>query len=105
MIFLSNQLPLPAAILDAGLKDREQLRRLLLAHPSVDVKTELSALEEIGEAVESNSVRLLFCDLGEDPAPMFAWLGNRPSTLDVILMTKQENGPLARLRWTRWIFS
>ena len=90
MVPPSNPMPLPTAILDGSLKHREQLGRLLLAHPSVDLKTEFSALEEISDSGELNSVRLLFCDLGEDPAQIFAWLGNRPSTLDVILMTKEE---------------
>jgi two-component system, LytTR family, response regulator len=91
MAFTPNNLPVPTAILDASLKDREQLRRLLLAHPSVDLKAELSALEEISESGKSGSLRLLFCDLGSDPARIFAWLGKRPLTLDVILMTDKEN--------------
>ena len=67
-----NHLPLPAAVLDAGLRDREHLRHLLLAHPSVDLKAELSALEEVREIIESIFLRLLFCDLGDDPAQIFA---------------------------------
>jgi hypothetical protein len=78
----SNRLPVLGAILEASLKDREQLRRLLRAHPSVDLKTEFSALREMRESVESSSVRLLFCELGKDPAEIFAWLANRPPTLD-----------------------
>jgi len=88
MVCIPHSLPLPAAILDANLKDREQLRRLLLAHPSVDLKAEFSALEEISDR-ELSSACLLFCDLGEDPAQIFAWLGTRPSALDVILMTNE----------------
>lgn len=89
MAWTPQTLPLPAAILDANLKDREQLRRLLLAHPSVDLKKEFSTPEDISDT-KFSFVRLLFCDLGEDPAQIFAWLGSRPSTLDVILMTKEE---------------
>jgi len=85
-----NHLPLPAAVLDASVQDRGRLRHLLLAHPSVDLKAEVSALEEVRETIESISLRLLFCDLGDDPAQIFAWLGKRPPTLDVILMTKEE---------------
>lgn len=87
----SNKLPLPAAVLDANLTDREQLRRLLRAHPSVDLKAEISTLEEIRENLDLSSVRLLFCDLAEDPSDIFAWLGNRPSTLDVILTTTEKS--------------
>ena len=85
-----NHLPLPAAVLDASRQDRGDLRRLLLAHPSVDLKAELSALEEIRETIESIFLRLLFCDLGHDPAQTLAWLATRPATLDVILMSKEE---------------
>jgi two-component system, LytTR family, response regulator len=85
-----NHLPLPAAVLDADRQDRGHLRNLLLVHPSVDLKAELSALEEIRATVESIFLRLLFCDLGHDPAQILAWLANRPPTLDVILMSKEE---------------
>jgi two-component system, LytTR family, response regulator len=85
-----NHLPLPAAVLDADRQDRGHLRNLLLAHPSVDLKAELSAPEEIRETIESIFLRLLFCDLGHDPAQILAWLANRPPTLDVILMSEEE---------------
>gem|GEM_PF-2153053 len=90
MLIPSSHLPLPAAVIDASLKDRERLCRLLLAHPAVDIRIELSALEDLRENVESSAVRLLFCDLGQNPGQTFAWLGNRPSSLDVILMTEEE---------------
>lgn len=85
-----NYFPLPSAVLDANRQDRGNLRNLLLAHPSVDLKAELSALEEIRQTIESIFLRLLFCDLGRDPAQILVWLANRPPTLDVILMSKEE---------------
>lgn len=76
-----QSLPIRTALVDAEPAAREEMRRLLLAHPSLDVTATASLLEEI----DCSGVRLIFCDVDREAKRVLAQLGNRPPTVDVVL--------------------
>ena len=83
---VSGILPLRTALVDPDATARERLRQLLFAHPSVEVTGAADTLEE----VDWTGIRLLFCGLARDAAGVLARLGERPSNVDVILVSSDE---------------
>jgi two-component system LytT family response regulator len=81
-----SALPLPSAILDPDPASSERLRRLLFAHPSIDIVD----CPDSPAGIDWAAIRLLFCDLDRDPKPTLALLGERPPAVDVILLTSSE---------------
>lgn len=77
----AGTLPLASAICDPDPSSREELLRLLLAHPSVDARQTTGSLVEI----DWPKIRLVFCDLGQGAGRVLAELGKRPPGVDVIL--------------------
>ncbi len=82
----SAQLPLVAEIFSADRTFRDHLQRLLLRHPAITVTR---TPESLGE-VSWSGARLLFCDLDGESERVLRMLGERPSSLDVILLAGEE---------------
>lgn len=79
----SATLPLRTALLNPRPEEREQMHRLLLAHPSIEVVTSVGTLDEI----DWSMIRLIVCDLESDAERLIARLCKRPSNVDVILIS------------------
>ena len=82
----ASQLPVVAEIFSTDRTFREHLQRMMRRHPSISVARTPESLAE----VSWSAARLLFCDLDGDPARTLRQLGERPSSLDVILVAGEE---------------
>ena len=79
----SATLPLRTALLSPRSAEREQMHRLLLAHPSIQIVAAVGALDE----VDWSTIRLIICDLEGDPERLLGRLCKRPPNVDVILIS------------------
>ncbi len=59
------------------------MRRLFLAHPSIEVVAAVGTLDE----VDWSMIRLIVCDLESDAERLLAQLCKRPSSVDMILIS------------------
>lgn len=79
----SATLPLRTALLNPRPEEREQMHRLLLAHPSIEVVAAVGALDE----VDWSAIRLIICDLESNAERLLDRLCKRPPNVDVILIS------------------
>lgn len=80
----SALLPIPAAVFDPSEKDRDDLCRLLLRHPSVHVQSSM------GRFSPDTAARLLFIDPTGIDAKGFAWMQTRPSDVEIVFTSRSS---------------
>lgn len=79
-------LPVETGIFATDPSAAAQFRRLLLTHPAIKIAQVRSRFDDVNLA----SLRLLFCDLDGNASALAERLADRPSSLDIILLSQDE---------------